>query len=138
MEDIDDIAPMVYYDITTLPPEQRGRGDFGPYLRADANVIRRMLDALMINPPSDFNYDNVIKIPDHTRRVSGFGGEYMAQARANLSRVQAVCKASRSKFLDACSDVDHMCRMVNDAVQRIFEHTTVLIMAQSTSITRGR
>jgi hypothetical protein len=61
MGDIDETAPMVYFGmlITTVPEDQRPpQDDFGPYLRANANVIRRMLNALMINPPDDFTYDN--------------------------------------------------------------------------------
>eukprot|EP01047_Picozoa_sp_COSAG01_P120217 COSAG01_NODE_48945_length_376_cov_1.382671_1_plen_77_part_01 len=44
MGDIDETAPMVYFGmlITTVPEDQRPpQDDFGPYLRANANVIRR-------------------------------------------------------------------------------------------------
>ena len=48
MEDIDDFAAFICYNmiLSSLPVDQRGRGDFGEYLRADENIVRRLLNAL--------------------------------------------------------------------------------------------
>ena len=43
MEEIDDIAPLVHYNmlLSSLPMDKRGHEDFGAYLRADENIHRR-------------------------------------------------------------------------------------------------
>jgi hypothetical protein len=49
MDGLDDIAPMMFYNmlITSLPADQRpAEDDFGPSLRANEDIIRRMLIAL--------------------------------------------------------------------------------------------
>jgi hypothetical protein len=49
MDGLDDIAPMMFYNmlITSLPADQRpARDDFGPSLRANEDIIRRMLKAI--------------------------------------------------------------------------------------------
>ena len=48
MEEIDDFAAFICYNmiLSSLPVDQRGRGDFGEYLRADENIVRRLLNAL--------------------------------------------------------------------------------------------
>jgi hypothetical protein len=49
MDGLDDIAPMMFYNmlITSLPEDQRpAEDDFGPSLRANEDIIRRMLIAL--------------------------------------------------------------------------------------------
>ena len=40
MEEIDDIAPLVHYNmlLSSLPMDKRGHEDFGAYLRADENL----------------------------------------------------------------------------------------------------
>ena len=88
MEEIDDIAPLVHYNmlLSSLPMDKRGHEDFGAYLRADENIVRRMLNALMIQLPDDFTYDNVVKILDHTGQVSGLSGDDLAPARGNMRK----------------------------------------------------
>ena len=69
MEEIDDFAPFLCYNmllLSSLPIDQRGQGDFGAYLRADENTVRRMLKARgadtevqaedLFIPPTSLNY----------------------------------------------------------------------------------
>ena len=101
MEQIDDFAAFICYNmiLSSLPTDQRGRGDFGEYLRADEHIVRRLLNALSITPPDDFTYDNVVKILDHTGQVSGLSGDDLAPARGNMRRVLAIRSASRTRFI---------------------------------------
>eukprot|EP01049_Picozoa_sp_SAG25_P018382 SAG25_NODE_5250_length_685_cov_1.540309_1_plen_141_part_00 len=102
MDGLDDIAPLMYYTmlITSLPEDQRPtEDDFGPSLHANEDIIRRMLIAFTITPPADFTYHNVVALLDHTGLVSGLRGDALAPAWANMERVQAICRNSRSGFL---------------------------------------
>ena len=128
MDGLDDIAPLMYYTmlITSLPEDQRpAEDDFGPSLRANEDIIRRMLIAFTITPPADFTYRNVVALLDHTGLVSGLQGDALAPARANMERVQAICRNSRSGFLGKNRDVDDMCTMVSEAVQKVFNQAMV-------------
>jgi hypothetical protein len=128
MDGLDDIAPLMYYTmlITSLPEDQRPtEDDFGPSLRANEDIIRRMLIAFTITPPADFTYRNVVALLDHTGLVSGLQGDALAPARANMERVQAICRNSRSGFLGKNRDVDDMCTMVSEAVQKVFNQAMV-------------
>eukprot|EP01049_Picozoa_sp_SAG25_P017310 SAG25_NODE_4412_length_822_cov_4.058091_2_plen_196_part_00 len=124
MDDMGEIAPLIYYNmlVTTLPEGQRPPGDdFGPSLRANQDIIRQMLVALTIPPPDDFTYANVVKLLDHTGELSGLSGDDLAPARAHLLRVRAICKASRTGFMAKTRDIGDMCKMVGEAVQKVFK-----------------
>ena len=131
MEEIDDFAAFICYNmiLSSLPVDQRGRGDFGEYLRADENIVRRLLNALSITPPDDFTYDNVVKILDHTGQVSGLSGDDLAPARGNMRRVLAIRRAHRTHFMGKSRDVDDMCAMIGDAVQAVFDQATAATAA---------
>ena len=53
MEEIDDFAAFICYNmiLSSLPIDQRGRGDFGEYLRADEHIVRRLLGGNTVPSP---------------------------------------------------------------------------------------
>jgi hypothetical protein len=57
-------------------------------------------------------YANVVKLLDHTGELSGLRGDDLAPAWAQLLRVRAICKASRTGFMAKTRDIGDMCNMV--------------------------